>query len=543
MENQLKNLFLKNMGVSSLEKVNDMFRRSYAHQYRIDHLSDAVKLVKKFKTKKITIVGDYDVDGVSSTAILLLSLKWAGFTDVSYRIPKRFTEGFGINMNIVNEINEGLVITCDNGIAQVDAIHALKNKGVSVLILDHHEASVDETKKPIYPDADVLIDPDAIPGSADFDGYCGAGLSYRFACELLCYDREMCAKLLSIAALGTVGDMMELKEENYVIVRNGICSMKAGHMTLGLRCLLSECGLLTHITAHDIGFVVDPCINSASRMDNDGAKIAVDLLVNEENYATAKNTSVFLINQNKARKEAQKKGLEEAEATLATTNLKAPIILYLPSVKEGIVGIVAGQIAKKYNMPAFVFTNSYQDGEIKASGRSCGNYNMVEQLINCDIDFVSMGGHEEAAGVSIKKKDFSKFVKKLQMNASEFVSPIDTIKYDIEITESDIPSALEEMQKYEPYGNGNPAPVFKVSGFTLFSNNFHGVMQLMGKEKNVVKLFSKNATAIGFGTEFTTAATEKVNSGATKIDLIGNLSHSYYNKKVENQIEIKQILS
>lgn len=542
MENKLRDHFLKNMGVSSLEKVNDMFRKSYANQYRIDHLTDAVELVKKFKEQKITIVGDYDVDGVSSTSILMLSLKWAGFTNVSYRIPKRFTEGFGINMNIVNEIDEGLVITCDNGIAQVDVIHALKEKGISVLILDHHEASVDETKHPVYPDADVLIDPDAVPGSADFDGYCGAGLCYRFACELLEHNDEMCAKLLSIAALGTVGDMMELKEENYVIVRNGIRNIKAGYMTLGMRCLLSECGLLTYITAHDIGFTVDPCINSASRMDDDGAKIAVDLLINEDDYASAKNTSVFLIEQNRARKEAQKKGLEEAEATLATTVLKAPIILYLPSVKEGIVGIVAGQIAKKYGMPAFVFTNSHQNGVIKASGRSCGNYNMVEQLVNSGIDFVSMGGHEEAAGVSIRKKDFGKFVKNLQNNASGFICTADTVKYDIEITEAEIPAMLEEMQKYEPYGNGNPSPVFKISGFTLFANNYHDAMQLMGEQKNNVKLFSKTADAIGFGMDFVTAATKKINAGATKMDLIGNLSHNYYKGKVKNQVEICEIL-
>jgi len=183
-EISIKEVVLRNLNLDSIEDVNDWFRKSYSGGYWIKHLIAAVRLALQFIYKKVTIVGDYDADGVDATAILFLALKWFGFKNVSYIIPTR-KQGFGINCEIIDSIDEGLVITCDNGIAGIEPIKKAKEKGLTVIILDHHEPVRDKkTKELILPPADIIIDP-KVPGSCEFSGYCGAGLAYRFAAELL----------------------------------------------------------------------------------------------------------------------------------------------------------------------------------------------------------------------------------------------------------------------------------------------------------------------------------------------------------------------
>lgn len=235
-------------------------------------------LAKQFQNKKITVIGDYDADGVTGTSILTMGLKEYGFTNVSYRIPRRISEGFGISDSIIDEINEGLIITCDNGIAGLSAIKKAKEKGLSVIVIDHHSPVVIDDQT-ILPDADHIIDPHAIPGSADFNGYCGAGLAYKFICALFDGNKQITQKYLGLAAIGTVADVMQLREENYVLVRNGLKALTIPTLcTKGLQALLSVLNLYKDIKSSDIAYRIGPTINSASRMNDAGATSAVELL-------------------------------------------------------------------------------------------------------------------------------------------------------------------------------------------------------------------------------------------------------------------------
>lgn len=540
-EKTTEEVFLRNIGANSLNEINTWFKKSYAGEYRIDGIKEAVSLAKRFKEKKVRIVGDYDGDGVNATVILFLAFKWAGFKDVSYRIPKRFTEGFGINEKIIDEIDEGLVITCDNGIAQLSSIQKAKDKGLTVIIIDHH-LPVSKDDKVILPPADVIIDPNAIEGSADFNGYCGAGLSYRFACELLNNEKKYCYKLLGYAAIGTVTDVMELREENYVFVRNGLKILKdPRYITSGLYALISAFGLTHHLRASDIGFKIGPAINAASRMKNDGAKNAVELLIFNGSYPEAVSMAEKLVETNNARKELKKTLLKKAHNLIEEECLfgDVPLIIYIPYAKEygvdtveGIIGIVAGSLCEEYKVPVIVFSDSL-DGCIKGSARACGNYNMKQELDKCADLLLHYGGHEGAAGLSVQEENISLLKDRLMENVSGFkMENVNDTYYDLEIEASDIPDVIDELSNFEPFGQGNADIVFKVNQFSVIPR-YGTYKKLIGEDNSIVKIYSNNTTAIGFD-----MADGMHNIEQPKIlDLIGTLSNNYFRGEIEHQLE------
>ena len=530
----IKEYFLRNMKVESLEDINDWFRKSKNHKYRIDGIKESCQLIHKFKDKQITICGDYDVDGVTATTILLLCLTWLGFEHVNYRIPKRFSEGFGINRAMIDEISSGLVITCDNGIAQPDVISYSKRKGLTVIVTDHHEpASIDGKK--ILPEADVVIDPNAIDDSADFNGYCGAGIAYKLACELLDYDILMCRKLMGLAAIGTVADVMELKEENYVIVRNGLkWVLNSSLTTTGLYALISSVGLTQHITAKDIGFKLGPVINAASRMNDDGAKEAVELLLYEGAFPNAIPMAERFVSYNEKRKLEKKDALTLARTIVDNNCLygDVPLVIYLPFVNEGIIGIIAGVLCEEYKVPVICLTDADED-IYKGSARSCGNYNMKTELDKVADLLIKHGGHEGAAGLSLYRNNLDELTQRLHNNARSFV-PDNTIsvEYDLRISAKDIPDTIEELEKYEPWGNGNPAPVFCIDSFSVMPR-YGDFKSLIGNDKSIVKMYSANSTAIGFD-----MTEEMKNVKQPKLlNLVGTLSDNYFNGKVEHVVE------
>ncbi|MCR4648388.1 MAG: DHH family phosphoesterase [Lachnospiraceae bacterium] len=532
----VKDAFLSNHDLSSLDEINDWFRKSYAHNYRIDLLKEAVAFVKTFKDKKVTIVGDYDCDGVTSTSILYMALRHAGFTNVSYRIPKRFTEGFGINPTIVDEINEGLIITCDNGIAQTDVIRMAKKKGLSVVVIDHHQPEVNNGNV-VLPNADINIDPNAIENSADFAGYCAAGLTYRFACELLDYEKPFCDKLLGLAAIGTIGDVMELKEENYVIVRNGLKVLVSEHLcTKGLHALLSSCELSSSITSKDVGFTVAPILNAVSRLNDEGANDSVSLLIYDDDETEAVRQAVRLIEINKKRKEYKAQGIDKAHEIIEAENIRKdiPMLIYVPDVKEGIVGIIAGSLCEEYKVPVIVVTNT-EAGTLKGSARSCGNYNVKEKLDEVSYLLLEYGGHAGAAGLSLKKEHLDILRKELINNATDFENEsVNDIYYDIDISVDEIKDALLEMGKYEPYGEGNPLPVFRVNGFVP-SESYGAYKKLIGADKTTVKISCGKVSAIGF---HMADAMQGLAEDDSPIDIIGTLSFNTFKGMVTPQIEI-----
>lgn len=540
--NTLKDYFLNNMGVESTDVINAWCVKSMRNEYRLDGVIEAVELIKKFKEKPIKVVGDYDVDGITSTTILVSGLKKYGCTNVTYRIPKRFTEGFGINPSIINETDEGLIITCDNGIAQSETIKYAKKKGLSVIIIDHHLPEVINGNT-IIPNADVVIDPNAISDSADFNGYCGAGLCYKVISELLGYNKAITNKYLSLAALGTVADVMEIREENYCIIRSGLKTLaETQTCSIGLHSLLEVLELTNKtIQAQDIAFSVGPVINSVSRLNNDGASLAVDLLLydDEENITTAKYNANLLVEYNKTRKELQKEALEKAINTIEVENLASqiPLVVYLKDTKEGILGIIAGQLCEQFKVPTIVVTNT-ENGILKGSARSCGNYHMKNSLDEVSYLLENYGGHEGAAGLSFKEEYLDILRKELSSNLDNFlVNEVDTIYYDLEITPEEIPGMITEMAKYGPYGEGNPVPVFMLSGFRpSLSFDKKGRKMLIGAEKTTVKYNGNGFSAIGFHLSDLLKGVDP-----EEVSLIGTLSDNIYNGRISHQICFEDI--
>ena len=544
----LDEYYLGNLGVASYDDINNWFVKHYAHNYRIDRLDEAVELAKKYKDKAIRIIGDYDADGINSTSILYLGFKWAGYKNVKYRIPKRFSEGFGINETIIDEIideiDEGLIITCDNGLAQTKAIKKAKDHGFEVIILDHHLPETD-CGLVIDSPADIVIDPSAYPDTADFSGYCGAGLCYKFAEILLDYDKTKTTKLLTLAAVGTVADVMEIREENYVIVRNGLKYMKNFQTTVpGLYAILSLASentknkkdLLKYVTSTDIGFTIGPVINAASRMDDIGANYVIEILTYEGPYENILESVKNLYDVNNMRKELQTNAIETAKEVIEEKwdGKTAPLVLYLPGVHEGILGIIAGQIAESYRVPCFVLSDSEDPSKMKGSARSYGDYNVKENMDNVSRYLFVYGGHTGAGGLTVEKKNFENFKKAIQEVSKDFVvgEEEEIQYYDIEINASQIPDTIKKLDSLEPFGEGNPRPVFCIKNFEMI-RKFGNYKQIMGKDMSTVKLFSKNADAIGIHL----AEGFKFLDEPKTLDFLGDVEDNRYKDNVTHQVK------
>ena len=516
----------KNFGV---EDIKDIEGKS---SYRIDGLQKAADMIKEAISKKqlITIVGDYDADGVTSSSIMYYTLSYLGAI-VRVRIPKRLSEGFGLNMNIIDEIDSGLVITVDNGIVAFDPIKKAKELGLSVIVTDHHLPAEDGT----LPEADLIIDPH-LPGTADFEDYCGAGIAFRLAKELV-NDETVINKMSAFAAIGTIADVMPLVEENRQIVKMGLKNMTTyGCRTSGLYSVLKAVDMDKNLSATDVAFKIGPMINAVGRLFDDGAKIAFESLVYDDKFDESIGTK--LNEYNELRKKKVEDGVKAVEKNIKDNCLfgDVPLIVYEPSIEEGIVGIIAGKLAEKNNVPSFVFTNSEEPGIYKGSGRTGGQVHLKDLLDSCAETVYKYGGHAEAAGVSVEASKFSEFCEKMQENCPELVIEEENsiCYYDLEINASDIKATVEELKKYEPYGQGNPKPVFYIKNFQM-SPRYGSLYKTLGKNGEHLKLFGIGCSAIGFGMveEYHTLG------DPNKLDLVGVISENYFMGKADIQVEIQ----
>ncbi len=537
--NSLKDVFLRNIGASSTDEINAWFKKHYSDDYRLDRSDEFISLIMQYKNKPVYIVGDYDVDGITSTSILLLGLKDAGFTNLRYRIPKRFSEGFGINKTIIDEFasksdpTESLIITCDNGVAQNEAITYAKDKGYKVIIIDHHlpEAAG------IIPPADIVIDPNAIDNSADFNGYCGAGLCYKLMRRLGCSNEQV---LKGLAAIGTVADVMPLRQENYVIVRKGLELLNSGIATDGMNILMDKYGLKGHMTAKDIGFKIGPALNSMSRLNDDGAKYVVSMIIGSVELINKYKLCENIINTNDKRKELKEEALDKAHRIIKLTfvdlSKEYPLVLYIPGIHEGIVGIIAGDLAKEYKMPAIVLTNTKK--MLKGSARSYGDYDIKAHLDKVSDHLLEYGGHTGAAGLSVDLRKFDDFKQALlSVSQRTDTDTGDTTEYDLDIPAEEVGAYIRELDKYEPFGEGNNAPVFKVNDFTLNADRYGLYVRFLSSDGHIAKLTSDSCDAISFNTADKLRDVDK----PLTCCLLGNLRKNIYNNTVTNQIEFFDI--
>lgn len=531
---------LRNLGLKNVNEINNWFRCSYNNEYYIPGLSEAVEILKNLlqldKETPIHIIGDYDVDGITATSICYSGLIYAGFKNVTYRIPKRFSEGYGLNTTIIDEIDSGVILTVDNGIAAKTAIEKAKEKGLFVILTDHHLPPKDADGNMILPPADIIIDPH-VTTDATFTGYCGAGIAYRLMKELLPNKCKFAYRLQALAAIGTIADCMDLREENYVIVRNGLRLLPIVAGT-GLRALMQAWNL-EKISSEDIGFKIGPCLNAPGRLYDDGALTSLALLLWDGNIQDAVRLAENIVEENQKRKDSVASAMEKANAYIQDECLYGDLVysIYLPDINEGILGIIAGRIAEQEKVPAFVFTD--KGTSFKGSGRTYGDIhlkNLLDNVNAVDPDiFIGYGGHDGAAGLSIKKEKFQDF--RLEMNAKcpTTALPTNDNFFDLEIKELDIPRITAEEDAFNPSGKANEALIYKIK-------NYRG-LPYMGKivnklgENGGFKIIGQNSTVVGFNNPELLSCSE-----SSEFEIYGTISYNYFKGKAIPQITAVDIV-
>ena len=452
----------------------------------VDIIYDAVKT-----GKYIRIMGDYDVDGVTSTYVL-----YEGLTGLDTKcdkfIPHRIIDGYGLHESAIRNAYESgvqVILTCDNGIAAANEIKLAKELGMTVVVTDHHEVpyTADEsgTRHYIIPDADAVIDPKRPEDDGVFREICGAVVAWKFmGCLYKKFGKEDEFKnsdFLEIASLGTVCDVMELQHDNRAIVKEGLKKMQ-NTSNIGLQALLEVLGLKDKtLTSYDYGFKIGPCINAEGRLDT--ANEAFDLLV-ETDYQKALEKATQMRELNVERQNLTKEGMEEAFKIIdAEMQNDKVLVVYLPEVHESIAGIIAGKVRERYCKPAFVLTKG--DGDfLKGSGRSIEAYSMYEKLVEVKDLMLGFGGHPMAAGLSLKEENLEKFRQELNARSGltdadfipkvmiDVILPIDFLTQNF----------IRQLEILEPFGKGNEKPVFAQS--SVKANR----AEIIGKNKNVLKI-------------------------------------------------------
>lgn len=442
--------------------------------------------------RKIRVIGDYDIDGVMSSYILITGLTKLG-ADADVRIPDRIRDGYGLNENLVREAAaDGVdtILTCDNGIAASAQIALARELGMTAVVTDHHEIpfkeAEDGTREYILPPADAVIDAKQPGETYPFRELCGAGVAFK----LISYLYDLCKlpdaetekeELLQYAGFATVGDVVPLRDENRILVREGLARLRKTKNP-GLQELISQNNLDPDgLDTFHIGFVLGPCINASGRLDT--ANRALSLL-RAKTRMEAAPIAAELVSLNASRKDMTAKGEEDAVRQVEETEIGKDnvLVVYLPECHESICGIIAGHLKERYYKPTFVLTGT-ADG-LKGSGRSIEAYSMYEELCKCRELLSKFGGHPMAAGISLPEENLEAFRRLLNENSTlteEDLVPkkLIDIKMPIGYISKELIHQLDILQ---PYGEGNKAPVFAESGLVVSG------ARLLGRKGNVAKM-------------------------------------------------------
>lgn len=454
-------------------------------------MDKAIDILKEkiLEDKKIRVIGDYDIDGVNATYILLEGLERLG-ADVDSDIPDRISDGYGLNRHLVERAYEAGVdtlITCDNGIVAADEIAYGKEMGMTVIVTDHHEVPFDEQdgeKRYRIPPADAVMDPKQPDCLYPFKGLCGAAVAYKLMealWESMGKDSADLDDLIENVAIATIGDVMDLEDENRIFVKEGL-QMLRRTKNPGLKALIECTGIdKNSLNSYHIGFVLGPCINASGRLDT--AKRALELL----RAGTQKEADILagdLKALNDSRKDMTEEAVKQAEEQVETTTISKDkvLVVYLPDCHESLAGIVAGRIRENYYKPVFVLTDT-EEG-VKGSGRSIDGYHMYEELNKCKELLTKFGGHRLAAGLSLPKENVGKFREMLNKNCTLTEEEMkEKVTIDMEMPFGCVTEGLvKELELLEPFGKGNTKPVFAARDVTLLG------ARILGKNRNVLKL-------------------------------------------------------
>lgn len=486
---------IRNRDILEESEIERYLNGTVADLYSPEKMKDMQKAVSILKEKiaekkKIRIIGDYDIDGVQSVYILYSALKKLdGIVD--YAIPDRIADGYGVNNRLIEKAKEDgvdTILTCDNGIAAMEALALAKQFGMTVIITDHHEVPYDENemgeKRYFLPEADAIVNPKQEDCPYPNKCLCGAAVAFKLVQVLyqaVGKKESEAMEFLENAAFATVGDVMDLTGENRIIVKEGLKRLNQTS-NYGMRALAAKNNIEPGtIKSYHIGFVLGPCLNASGRLDT--AKRALELLL-ASNEAEAASCATDLYDLNASRKELTEAGVEQAKEQVEQSNIKKDkvLVIYLPECHESLAGIIAGRIREQYNRPVFVLTKG-EEG-VKGSGRSIESYSMYDEMVKCSSLFTKFGGHPMAAGLSMIEENVAIFRRQINENASlteEDLLPKITI--DVPMPLDYISKELiEELKILEPFGKANEKPVFADKNIRILS------MRVLGKNQNVCKM-------------------------------------------------------
>lgn len=485
---------IRNRDIQDMKEIRSYLYGTLAEipsPWKMKDMERAVQILQKKITqkKKIRIIGDYDIDGVTATCILLKGLKRLG-ANVDTYIPDRVKDGYGMHEQLIDKaLEDGIdtILTCDNGIAAAAEIEYAKKEGLTVIVTDHHDIPFRDTEDGriwIIPKADAVVNPKQNDCLYPNKNICGAVVAWKLIWALyerLGIDSDEIWDFLELAAIATVGDVMDLQGENRIIVKEGLKKLSSTSFE-GLKALICVNNLEgAEITAYHVGFVIGPCINASGRLDT--AARSLELLL-ADNMEDAMKLADDLYDLNQSRKAMTEQGKEQAIQSIEENNLGKDrvLVVYLPDCHESLAGIIAGRIREAYNKPVFVLTKG-ADG-VKGSGRSIEAYSMYEELVKCSDLLTQFGGHPMAAGLSMEEKNVELFRRRLNDNCTLTEQDlIPQIMIDVPMPISYLSKKLtEQLKVLEPFGKGNSKPLFA-------QKNLRAVgIRVFGRNRNVAKM-------------------------------------------------------
>ena len=485
---------IRNRDIQDMEEIRSYLYGSIAEipsPWKLKDIDKATDILQEkiAHDKRIRIIGDYDIDGVTATCILLKGLKRLG-ADVDTYIPDRIKDGYGMHEQLIDKaLEDGIdtILTCDNGIAAAAEIAYAKREGLTVIVTDHHDIPFEDTESGrnwIIPKADAVVNPKQNNCQYPNKNICGAVVAWKLIWAL--YEKAGINQkeiwdFLELAAIATVGDVMDLQGENRIIVKEGLKKLSSTSFE-GLKALIRVNNLEgAEITAYHVGFVLGPCINASGRLDT--AARSLELLL-ADNLEDAMKLADDLYDLNQSRKAMTEQGKEQAIQSIEDNGLNEDriLVVYLPDCHESLAGIIAGRIRETYHKPVFVLTKG-SDG-VKGSGRSIEAYSMYEELVKCGDLLTQFGGHPMAAGLSMEEKNVEPFRRRLNDNCTLTEQElIPKIMIDVPMPISYLSRQLtEQLKVLEPFGKGNTKPLFA-------QKNLHAVgLRVLGRNQNVVKM-------------------------------------------------------
>lgn len=498
----LEAILLGNRGIATPKDANEYYHATMEDTpdpFLFQGMEIAVQYILECLESEIPIriCGDYDQDGVTATVILMRGIRHFARklgldadTAVSYAIPDRMEDGYGINRNMVDQAIRdgcGLIITCDNGIAAFDALEYAFEQQIPVIVTDHHQLRMENGEAQLPP-AEAVLNPHYTGSGYPFADLCGAGVAlkliYAIAITLKDSSQEI-RDLVQFAAMGTIGDVVPLQGENRIIVREGLRVLNE-RRNPGIDMLLRVQSWSRPVNVYAVGFLIGPCINASGRLVT--ARLAVELLL-EEDESTLEQYARELCTLNHERQELTGSGVESALENLKDTKIPHVIVEYLPEAHESVCGLIAGRIKDQFYRPTLIFTDAQDEGKalLKGSGRSIPPYNMFEELNQYRDRYVAFGGHAMACGMTIAKADFDSIRTLLNQNPElENADWKPFLAMDTKLLFRHIDFRLMNiLDRMQPFGSANQAPNFVTAGVNLRQ------LRLVGAKKNVLQLVAE----------------------------------------------------